>query len=75
MVFCESPRYRANMPLSLSLGVGRTSCVGKVLFYHEMKIRLARIIWLYDIRLQPICFLDEDHESVGEGRMRTHENT
>jgi cytochrome P450 len=51
-------------------GVGRTSCVGKVLSYHEMKIMLARIIWLYDMRLQPGCFIGEGHETLGEGRTR-----
>ena len=36
-----------------TFGVGRTSCVGKHLAYQEIKLVLARMIWLYDMRLQP----------------------
>lgn len=57
----------------IPFGVGRASCVGKVLSYHEMTIMLARIVWLYDMRLLPGCSIGEGCEGLGEGRTRTCE--
>lgn len=54
-------------------GVGRTSCVGKYLAYQEMAISLARMVWLFDMRLKPGSTLGEGHEGLGEGRMRKGE--
>jgi cytochrome P450 len=34
-------------------GAGRTSCVGKYLAYQEMGIIIARLFWLYDMRVSP----------------------
>ena len=34
---------------------------------------LARLLWLYDLRLQPESTLGEGHPSLGKGRMRTEE--
>lgn len=34
-------------------GVGRTSCIGKNLAYHEISIILARLVWLFDLRMEP----------------------
>jgi len=53
-------------------GVGRTSCVGKTIAYREMSIILARIIWLYDMRLAPgvAATLGEGHSNMGYGRTR-----
>lgn len=54
-------------------GVGRTSCVGKYLAYQEMAISLARMLWLFDMRLQPGSTLGEGHKELGEGRERKEE--
>ena len=54
-------------------GVGRTSCVGKYLAYQEMAISLARMVWLFDMRLQPGSTLGEGHVGLGEGRARKGE--
>ncbi|GAQ42208.1 hypothetical protein AtubIFM55763_003598 [Aspergillus tubingensis] len=35
-------------------GAGRTSCVGKYLAYQEMGIILARLLWLFDMRLDSV---------------------
>ncbi len=56
-----------------AFGVGRTSCVGKYLAYQEMGIILARMVWLFDMRLQPGSMLGEGHEGLGEGRLRKRE--
>ena len=54
-------------------GIGRTACVGKYLAYQEMAIMLARLLWLYDLRLQPGTTLGEGHPSLGKDRMRAKE--
>lgn len=36
-----------------AFGLGRTSCIGKHLAYQEMSLVLARIVWLYEMRLAP----------------------
>ncbi|KAJ5645945.1 hypothetical protein N7490_002317 [Penicillium lividum] len=40
-------------PAFTPFGAGRTGCVGKHLAYQEMGIILARLLWLYDMRLEP----------------------
>ncbi|KAF2645497.1 cytochrome P450 [Massarina eburnea CBS 473.64] len=54
-------------------GVGRTSCVGKDLSYQEMGLILARIIWLFDMRLAPGTATGGGNESLGTGRTRCEE--
>ena len=54
-------------------GVGRTSCVGKHLAYQEMAIMIARMVWLYDMRLQPESTLGEGRLGLGYGRGRKEE--
>lgn len=56
-----------------AFGVGRTSCVGKLLAYQEMSIILARIIWSYDLRLQAGSTAGEGHPSLGKHRERMNE--
>jgi cytochrome P450 len=56
-----------------AFGVGRTSCVGKLLAYQEMSILLARIIWLYDLRLQTGSIAGEGHPSLGKHRAQVNE--
>ncbi len=56
-----------------AFGVGRTSCVGKYLAYQEMAIALARMLWLFDMRLQPGSTLGEGHVGLGDGRVRKEE--
>ena len=48
--------------------VGRASCVGKALAYQEITIVLARLMWLYEMRLEPGCNLGDGHEQMGKGR-------
>lgn len=56
-----------------AFGVGRTSCVGKTLAYTEMSIILARVIWLYGLRIQPDFVAGEGHPRLGNGRSRKNE--
>ena len=56
-----------------AFGVGRTSCIGKSLAYTEMSIILARIIWLFDVRLQPGSMLGQGHPRLGKSRSLTTE--
>ena len=48
--------------------VGRASCVGKALAYQELMIVLARLIWLYEMRLEPGSTLGEGNKRLGRGR-------
>ena len=48
--------------------VGRASCVGKNLAYQEITIVLARLIWLYEMRLEPGNKLGEGAKGLGSGR-------
>ena len=54
-----------------AFSVGRFGCVGKTLAYAEMPVMLARIVWLYDMRLQGS--IGEGRTSFGKGRQRTNE--
>ena len=54
-----------------AFSVGRFGCVGKTLAYAEMSVILARIFWLYDMRLRGS--LGEGRTSLGNGRRRTNE--
>lgn len=49
-------------------GAGRSGCIGKHLAYQEMSIVLARLIWLFDIRLDPSSNLGEGVGDAKEGR-------
>ncbi|KAJ6086228.1 hypothetical protein N7486_010509 [Penicillium sp. IBT 16267x] len=40
------------IPAFMPFGAGRTGCVGKYLAYQEMGIIVARLLWLYDMRLE-----------------------
>ena len=54
-------------------GVGRTSCIGKYLAYQEMSLVLARMVWLYDMRIQPGTTAGEGNAKMGWGRTRKNE--
>ena len=54
-------------------GFGRTSCIGKYLAYQEISLTLARMIWLYEMRIQPGSTLGEGNEKLGLGRQRKNE--
>jgi len=56
-----------------AFGVGRTSCIGKTLAYTEMSIILARMMWLYDLRLRPGSTLGEGHPCLSKTRNRKDE--
>jgi hypothetical protein len=53
--------------------VGRASCLGQALAYQEMMTVIARLIYLYDMRIQPGSSLGEGSYKLGEGRSRTGE--
>jgi Cytochrome P450 len=50
----------------MAFGVGRTSCIGKYLAYQEMSLVLARVICLYDIRIEPFKMMTA--ETIFSGR-------
>ncbi len=54
-------------------GGGRSSCIGKYLAYQEMSIILARMLWYFDIRLDPSSTLGEGSGTGTEGRERKEE--
>ena len=56
-----------------AFGVGRTSCVGKYLAYQEMSLVIARLVWLYDMRLQEGSTAGEGGSNLGRGRQRRNE--
>lgn len=56
-----------------AFGVGRTSCVGKYLAYQEMSLVIARLVWLYDMRLQDGSTAGEGRWGLGQGRQRRNE--
>ena len=56
-----------------AFGVGRTSCVGKYLAYQEMSLVIARLVWLYDMRLQDGSTAGEGRLGLGQGRHRRNE--
>jgi len=43
---------------------GRSSCVGKTLAYQEMTIIIARMVWLFDMRLDPEGELTTPYKGV-----------
>lgn len=53
--------------------IGPRACVGKRMAYAEMKILLARMTWLYDMRLKEGSTLGEGHPALGSGRTRKDE--
>ncbi|KAL9118706.1 MAG: hypothetical protein Q9187_004748 [Circinaria calcarea] len=54
-------------------GSGRTSCIGRYLAYQEMSLILARIIWLYEMRIQEGSTVGEGNQNLGPGRERKNE--
>ncbi|KAL6796896.1 cytochrome P450 [Trichoderma sp. SZMC 28012] len=67
----ESPKMRPAVGQSYGFtpfGGGRSSCIGKYLAYQEMSIVLARLIWLFDIRLDPSSNMGEGIGDAREGR-------
>ena len=51
-----------------AFSVGRASCIGRALAYLEMSILLARIVWMYDMRLRPGSTIGEGSPELGDGR-------
>lgn len=54
-----------------AFSVGRFGCVGKTVAYAEMSVILARIFWLYDMRLRGST--GEGCTSLGKSRERKNE--
>lgn len=53
--------------------VGRANCLGKNLAYQEMMIILAKLIFMYEMRLEPGSTLGEGSEGLGKDRNRKNE--
>ncbi|KAI4169983.1 MAG: hypothetical protein LQ343_005293 [Gyalolechia ehrenbergii] len=53
--------------------IGPNRCVGKVMAYAEMKLLLARVLWVYDLRLEQGSALGEGKLGMGRGRERKEE--
>ena len=53
--------------------VGRANCLGKNLAYNEMMTVLARLIFLYEMRIQPGSTLGEGSVELGEDRDKKDE--
>ena len=54
-------------------GIGPRSCVGKALAYTEMSILLARIVFLFEMRLSQNSRPEEGRSSWAKGRKRKDE--
>ena len=54
-------------------GIGPRSCAGKALAYTEMSVFLARMIFLFDMRLSPSCRPEEGKPSWANERKRKNE--
>ena len=53
--------------------IGPRGCIGKGLAYVELMTTLARVFWLFDIRVAPGTHAGEGHEAFGEMRRRKEE--
>jgi len=64
-----SPSQSAYCPF----GIGPRTCAGKALAYTEMSILLARIVFLFDLRLSQDCRPEEGRSSWASARRRKKE--
>lgn len=53
--------------------IGPRGCVGKIMAYQEMMTVLARVLWEYDLRLEPGSELGGGDEKGVDGRQRRGE--
>lgn len=53
--------------------IGPRSCAAKALAYAEMELLLARVVWLFDIRLKEQSTVGEGRLGMGYGRTRRNE--
>ena len=53
--------------------IGPRGCLGKAMAYAEMKLLLARTVWMYDIRLEKGSTMGEGFPGLGFGRSRRDE--
>ncbi|KAH6679289.1 cytochrome P450 [Halenospora varia] len=56
-----------------AFSVGGRNCVGKSFAYDEMMIVLARMLWVFVMRLEPGSTLGGGRKELGRGRERTDE--
>ena len=56
-----------------AFGIGPRSCAGKALAYTEMSILLARIVFLFDLRLSQSSRPEDGRSSWANGRKRKNE--
>ncbi|KAF2261282.1 cytochrome P450 [Lojkania enalia] len=54
-------------------GVGRTNCVGQNLAYQEIMTVIARLLFLYDMRIKPGTTMGEGSVELGPDRCRKDE--
>ncbi|KAI1464444.1 cytochrome P450 [Daldinia caldariorum] len=69
-------QLRAGAGLTISytpFGAGRYNCVGKYLAYQEMAYILARLVWLFDMRVEPGNTLGEGTGTGEWGRFKKEE--
>lgn len=55
------------------LSVGRANCLGRNLAYQEIMTVIARLIYQYEMRVQPGSTLGQGRYAFGNGRHREHE--
>ncbi|KEY64540.1 hypothetical protein S7711_03606 [Stachybotrys chartarum IBT 7711] len=60
-------------PCFTPFGAGRASCIGKHLAYQDMSYILARLVWMFDMRLDPESTLGEGTGKGSWGRHRKDE--
>lgn len=53
--------------------VGRANCLGQKLAYQEMMTVIARLVFLYEMRIQPGSTLGQGSEKLGKDRCREKE--
>ena len=59
----SSPFYNDRLDAVQPFSTGPRACLGKGLAYNEMRVILARLVWNFDIRMEP--------ESLGWDKQRT----
>ena len=67
------PSVSSSQSAFCPFGIGPRSCAGKALAYTEMSILLARIIFLFDLRLSHNCRPEEGRSVWALGRKRKNE--
>lgn len=51
----ESPFYNDRRDVHRPFSFGPRDCIGRNLAYHEMRVIMARVLWNFDLALDPKC--------------------